>query len=234
VTTTEVRLVIASPIDGDPDTGMVHASYMNGVIELLKSKNVAHMMLSSCDIVRARNRLLYRILDMEFSHILWWDEDVAPGPAVASIVNAMIAADKSIIGAAYPRKNLKGQIPIMHMAATLPEPENDCVPVAAMPAGFLLTRRDVLDHMMAHYDAADWYIDVLTDGSFRRSVGLFDLRHSYSKPAGFAGEWRERLSEDFSFCLRALECGIQPFMYVGQGTPLGHIGSHKFVARDVK
>lgn len=52
------------------------------------------------------------------------------------------------------------------------------------------------------------------------TVGLFQLINRQSKSTG-----RMRLyGEDQSFCLRALDAGVQPYMYLGVGSPVSHVG----------
>jgi hypothetical protein len=215
-------------VDGSPETGTVSARYAEGLAKLARSPNafsVPQTLLMSCDIVRARNRAVRIILEHEFNatHVLWWDEDVDPGPHVHVIVNALIQSGHDIVGAPYPMKSERGGIPIIKHQAELPDPVDDCVPVAALGFGFMLTSRRALEHMVKHYDDL-WFYDVQNDGSYHRTIGLFDLSYQEQAPIGFEGPWRERLSEDYSFCLRALKCGLQPHMYVGLGTPLAHIG----------
>lgn len=233
----ELRLCVATPIDGTPDTGTVSCRYASRLADLYRNPNVGlvpqHLVMSG-DVVRARNRAVRWVLEDSWNatHVLWWDEDVDPGPGHMDLINRMLQTGKHIVAAPYPMKRADGKIPIVSHTPRLPDPIGGCVPVAAIGFGFMLTTTFALRAMCEKY-AAEWYYDVQSDQSFHRTIGLFNLKINTRGPEGFDGEWRELLSEDYSFCLRACEAGIQPWMYVGDGTPLAHIGRFAYRAQPV-
>lgn len=232
------RIIIATPLDGTPETGTVHAKYAEQR-ELLRMARgyvtgvVPPVLMTSCDVVRARNRAVYHILDhaTECTHVLWWDSDNAPDDAPA-LVDEMLSKGHDLIAAPYPSKSMPPRIVIAKHQATMGHAENGCIRVAGFGFGFVLMHVSLLVAMTQWFQAEDWYIDVLSSGAFRKAVGLFDLVHSYDEPQGWDsavnGRWRERLSEDMSFCYRARAMGVQPWLYVGPGAPIAHIGQHVF------
>jgi hypothetical protein len=64
---------------------------------------------------------------------------------------------------------------------------------------------------------------VLDTGEAIETVALFQLLIE----AG-PGPMRSLLSEDFSFVARARSCGFRAWAYLGDGSPLDHVGSHVF------
>jgi len=229
--TSPLRLAIVTPIDGSPTTGQVHAAYDSAKCRLMSARGGIYEGFMSADIVRARNRAVGHVRTLDVSHVLWWDSDVAPEVEhVVPMVDAMLSLDVPLVGVGYPRKHDDGRIPLVEMGDRPRIGANQCRPVAAMGFGFMLTSRALLDQMWERYESELWYLDVLTSGKIQRLVGLFDLRYNTQAPHGWVGPWRERLSEDYSFCLRALEMGVQPMMYCGPGTPVKHIGGKAYEA----
>lgn len=212
------RLVIATPVDGNQHTGVVHAGYSVALAKLLRDNHglealPAHLMFS-CDIVRARNRAAWKILcDMPVcTHVLWWDSDVIPRDL--SIVGRMLATGEDVIGAPYLRK---ADPPMFtHMG----EPDENGW-VRGVGFGFTITSVRCLKMMAS---ICPKYTDFLTDGRMLDDTpDIFDLTYDVH-PSGK----RMKLSEDFSFCKRWRDLGGKVALYLGEGSILSHVGGKAY------
>jgi len=227
-----VRIVISTPIDGTPNTGTVHAGYAAAREAVLHQcaivlGHIPPKLMFSNDVVRARNRAARVAIASDMTHVLHWDSDVIPDNAPA-LLAAMLATGYDFVGAPFPTKSDPPRVAIAGHGQKIGERVGDCLPVAGFGFGFCLTSVPMLRVMRDRYDAYDWFYDVTSDGQTHRTVGLFDLRYSYEAPAGHDGPWRERLSEDLSFAHRALEMGIQPWLYVGEHANVAHVGQYAY------
>lgn len=68
------------------------------------------------------------------------------------------------------------------------------------------------------------YWDKMNDGTDEETVGVFQL---LCRPSAVTGQ-RRLYSEDQSFCLRAADAGVATWMYLGPGSPVGHVGEHVY------
>lgn len=206
---TTPRICIATTLYGGPSTGTVHYKYMQCVMQLHgRAKFLTTTVLGNCDLVRARSRAVRVALDGCFTHLLFWDSDVI-GDA-ARCLEGMLEQDKELIAAAYPRKHLP------------PEPTHK-LPYVGM--GFTLIRTSLLERMWDRYHDELQFEDVI-EGKASRSVALFQLVFAQKDVPQRPG--RALLSEDYSFCERAMACGADVHLYDGPGSPLSHIGGFVF------
>jgi hypothetical protein len=182
------------------------------------------------DLVRARSRAVSYALERKaWDWVLWWDDDVAPQDV--SIVQRMVETAQrhgyDMLGAPYPRKRIPAKFPYKPIQQQSPI-VNDCVEVDLLAFGFMLTSRHCLQYMSDSYDDI-WFSDRHDDGPFRRIPALFSLVHGPEYVAlNESGEsvlLRDLYSEDYSFCRRWRDIGGKVHMYVGNHTPLAHIGS---------
>jgi hypothetical protein len=106
------------------------------------------------------------------------------------------------------------------------EVRNGCVEVEAMGFGFTLTSRRCLERMWQAYAPTLSFGDVL-DGQLAWTVALFQLAlPPQNEVPPYAID--PLLSEDYSFCARWRALGESVHLYVGNGSPLHHVGSHVF------
>lgn len=231
------KVAISTPVDGHPDDALVHYSVqlaqrkLGNVLRLDELGDFAGYWVGSMDLVRARDRMARMFLfETDATHLLHWDEDVLPDDL--NIVNRMLESGYDCIGAPYRRKKQKEEYPYRPMDADV-EVVNGCVEVAALAFGFMLTSRACLQTMWNSYYAERTYIDVVSgskDGKnvAHETVSMFDLMYTEPRPAPDGKPWRIKLSEDYSFCESYRRIGGKVMMYVGEGSPVGHIGSHVF------
>ena len=224
-----IRLAIATPIDAaDPDAGTVSYGYHRAVRELERAGAVlmAGDLMFADDVVKARSRVAHAVLKADITHCLWWDADVVPTTAM---VRAMLETGHEVIGAPYRRKRkdiLYPYVPLDINNSKIPV-VNNCAHVRYLSFGFMLTSRFSLQSMTHHY-AWNWWSDVRPNGDINNTVKIFDL---VNVPPVMVGnrEHRDTLSEDWSFCYRWNEMGGAVQMFVGDGSPVKHVGSHVFV-----
>lgn len=208
-----VRICIASPVYGSPNTGTVHNAYCESLMRVmtLGAAVVPTRIVSNCDLVRARSRAAQFAMDHCFTHLLFWDSDVAGvqrDDCALALVH-MLREDRDIIAAAYPRKTIPAR------ATHLPP---------YVPMGFSLIKVTALEKMWdAYYD--ELHFDDILDNKPIRSVALFALLFDAR-----SGPYPHRvmLGEDYSFCERWLRLGGSVHLYDGPGAPLAHVGGWMF------
>lgn len=187
-------------------------------------------------ITRARNNAVARFLETECTHLLFIDSDQSFKP---DDVMHLVACGRELVGALIPKKQidwsnvraaaLRGEEDLEGCGVRYvvnPNPEqlvvqvqNGCVPVDAVGTGFLLVERSVIKRIIeANPDIAYMSDDVDGERFPRWAVfdcGIRDGRY---------------LSEDYLFCLRARQLGIQPYINIGV-RDIGHVGRHLFRGR---
>lgn len=88
----------------------------------------------------------------------------------------------------------------------------------------MITSRACLQSMWDWYKDERYHFDVYQGSAFE-TVGMFDLLYSGNMVAADGLPYRVKYSEDFSFCQSWRAIGGRIWMYVGAGSPVGHIGS---------
>ena len=238
------KLAIAMPIEGDPASARVHYSVqllmrkIGGVIVggekvpaiRLDDAQFGPEIATPVDVVKARDRLARVALhDTDCTDVLWWDEDVLPDDL--SVIPRMLETGFDVVGAPYRRKKDPEEYPYrLHGpdgGRVEVEIENDCVQVDGMAFGFMLTSRYALQRMWDYYHQERWYFDTY-GGKTYETVSMFQLQYSPVETGPDGGAFRVQLSEDYSFCQSYRAIGGKVMMYVGPGTPVGHIGSHVY------
>lgn len=234
------RILIATPVDGNPATATVSHGYHQKVRELIQSGaiTVPSNLTFADDLARARSRCVWYALQIpEWEWVLWWDDDVVPHDI--TIVNRMIECAEwhgvNVIGAPYPRKRIPAQFPYRPLdkdiaSGSMPF-ENGAVPVEWLAFGFMLTSRHCLECMVEHYKE-EWFTDGHDSNNPHETVALFrqvmTKTEMVTMPDGTRRRHRELLSEDYSFCHRWRQMNGTILMYVGEGSPLAHVGRHSF------
>lgn len=231
------RIVIATPTYGDPNSAVVSYAYHRAVRRF--EKEGAHVIgdasiVFSEDVGRARSRAVWYALQRTgWTHILWWDADVAIQDH--GIVERMLATGYDVVGAPYPRKRPGDPsipyVPTEEFRRTgeARVDSKTCLEVNALGFGFVLTSRECLERMVEEY-AGEWWTDVRGHSEPHEVVAIFKQIHTDPVTLPDGTRFREWLTEDYSFCKRWRDIGGKVHMYVGQGTPLGHVGGHVYTA----
>lgn len=226
-------ILIATPIYGTPETGTVSARWAQCLFYLARETRIDLLSLDSAmystDLVRCRSRMVRHFLEGTWSHLWFWDADVIDKPvSVGANLSRLLRCDRDIVGIPYPKKTAapEGEGMGDHYSFQLAEAsgldEDGCVEVEHMALGFMLVRRSVLQAMVDHYADELAWDDEEPSGRQARTVALFQLLHASQ------GTRTRLLSEDYSFCLRASRLGFAIHMYLGEGSPMHHVGNHMY------
>lgn len=253
---TPPNIVICTPIFGSPETSHVTLAYHRAQMNFAKDPSIGFLRLAACqsDIVRARSRMVRQFLeDPHATHLLWWDEDVAGDPQqIAACLSGMIASGHDVVAAPYPGKKVDWNAAAVSVLSggqpewgaykwsygyhSLPPVDGQpgggvrpdmCVEVECCRGGFMLISRTCLERMVKEYEEELWFTDVV-DGKPYRTVAIYMLTMSAMRIAGVATTERRLDAEDFAFCARWRKMGGSVYLYVGNGSPLNHIGMMTF------
>jgi hypothetical protein len=230
-----VKLAVAQPVEGSPETARVCYAVQQkirqlGNVVLLddKTSGMGPVITGNVDVSRARDRLARVFLHEvpECTHLLWWDEDVLPDDL--QIINHMLATGYDCVGVPYRKKTEAESYPYRFIGpaggAVNVEVHRGCVEVEHLAFGFMLTSRECLARMWDMYKDERWHFDTY-EGTAYETVGMFDLIYSPVMPGPDGTPYRVKYSEDFAFCESYRAIGGRVMMYVGPGSPAGHIGS---------
>lgn len=133
--------------------GQVHIQYALSLAEtavLLNSHKILlelHLSHSTSELVQARNQLIQDFLNSDSSHLLMIDSDLGWPPEA---ILKLIQKDLDIIGGCYPSRNDKifRFRPILQENGSLVF-NNSFLEMEAIPAGFLLIKRQVIEKAIA-------------------------------------------------------------------------------------
>lgn len=235
------HIFIATPCYG----GLVTQNYMQSVIGCMAQASDLNLRLTlsmignDALVTRARNTLLHQFVSQtDASHILFVDSDIS---FAADDIQALLLADKPIVGAAYPVKahywdettarfQMHGEtaqtssLRYVGDCAALYEGDTDVLaPVAYLGTGFLLIRRETVMALQKAYPETRYRrMDSDTVAESMQHNDAFALFDCLIDP-----ETKTYLSEDFAFCQRWRWIGGQAWLH--RGLRLGHTGSTTFV-----
>lgn len=239
-----------------PSRGDVAAGYCRAVWSFLReesfdielSSEVVDVQIWNYDLVRTRNRMVWHFLhNTDADILLMLDGDVA---VTAPAIRGMLAACKDFVATPYPRRAGVNWQAVQRKVAAEAEAALDGVPpvhpeahaygyslrllgdaaqsddalgileVESVPFGCVMLGRSALQ---ALYDSCEEsYLDILPDGRRAPVKNLFGL---LTEPGQGRGGL---LSEDFSFCARWRASGRRVWLYLGDGSPADHYGSHVY------
>lgn len=177
--------------------------------------------LGHADIYLLRAQIVARFLeDKNATHLVMCDNDVGWG--AFGLVRLVDHPDADIVAGAYPKRSdpLRFMWRSKKQGHLTGDIHTSLMDVLGMPAGFMCIRREVLEKMSAHYDAelGCWDAAYGADGGAPAYiVRLFDP-YWYTENGK-----RWTLSEDYSFCQRALDLGFK--VQMDAAIPMAHIGS---------
>lgn len=197
------------------------------------------------DLVRVRSRAVRKFLhETDATHLLFVDSDVSFEPIV---ISKMLATGKELISVPYPKRDIRWQAvydgaragkdprdvayEYVFRTTDTKEIESGVVQVAGVGMGCTLIARPLLRRMWDHFSA------YRSDGPVSEDIVAWDNHETEGGETVylFALQWgemngkRHLFGEDLSFCRRALACGAHPYLYIGDGAPASHYGSHHFV-----
>ena len=188
-------LLIATPLYN----GTTSYLYTLGALEtqrLLKVE-VEHVFITGCYIAMNRERLTRFFIEKEHcTHLLFIDSDIG---FTANDVFNLLHADLDMISGIYTRRQTKKDVPIEPMSGNSIVLNSGVIECVAVPSGFLLLKRHVLEKMYDEYS-----------------------------PPYHNGLWEHGLDigEDLAFCRRWRAVGGK--IHAHTGVIVKHIGEHVF------
>lgn len=175
------------------------------------------------DLVRVRSRYVEDFLESDCSHLLFIDSDIEFSPAVVSglLHSSLEYSDIECVNAPYRRKKENLEYPLLSIhdynVKTTEKP--NIIEIASIGLGMSLMTRGMLEKMREHYLASLAFNDIpRTDGKQRVTAALFMLSIVNGNLLG----------EDYSFFKRWRDIGGKVWLYLGDGSPVNHHGSHRF------
>lgn len=227
------KLAIATLLEGPPETATCHFEVQRQQRkvqgEVIDIANIWGLIVGNVDVVRARNRLARIFLqNTDATHLLWWDSDILVDDL--TIIPRLLETGHECVGVPYRRKSATEIYPYRLIDPSGDEAdrkvERGCIEIDWIAAGFLLTSRACLQAMWDAYHADRWYIDYTAEKrEHHETISLFEMVYTETRPGPDGHPWRTMLSEDYSFCKSYRDIGGQVHMYVGQGSPVAHIGA---------
>ena len=245
----KIKVYLCTPCYG----GMVAAEYMRSVCQLTNSftergiKFELRTLSNDSLVTRARACLVATFLaDPEATHLFFIDADISFN---AKSVYRLLAADKEVVGGAYPMKSVNwaavkevlkenpdaSEEELVNKSASyvinVHSSENDITTtgkvedgfakVANIGTGFLMIQRQVFDKMIKAYPDSNYRNDI---PSFR---GRDESKHMYT----FFDTWchpdsKRYLSEDYAFCQKWIDIG--GIVWADLMCPLHHRGNFVF------
>jgi hypothetical protein len=237
------KLFVATPMYG----GQCHGLYTKSSLDLqnmLNQYGVAtkfSFLFNESLITRARNYLVDEFLRSDCSHLLFLDSDIHFNP---QDVVALMALDKDVIGAPYPKKSINWAN-IAHAARTHPQLEarelenlvgeyvfnvvhgtqqfqvSEPLEVMEIGTGFMMVKREVFSKFKDAYPELQYKPDHVGQAHFDGSRYIHAYFDTVIDPVS-----HRYLSEDYMFCQWWRKIGGQIYLCPWMRTQ--HIGSYAF------
>lgn len=191
------KIFLALPIDNGAKRAWercIHALRDNAPCDMVEAEVYGDSLVS-----RARNTLSAQFLKTDCTHLLWIDSDIIFKP---EDVARLASHDVGVVAGFYPKK--QAELAWVCNALAEPaavDPTTGLQPVRYMGTGFMLIAREVFERMRNEYPD----IAFTPDGKEEETEWDFWQVGVYKFPDGF----RRYLSEDWWFCQRCLDMGIQ-------------------------
>jgi hypothetical protein len=238
------KLFVATPMYGGQCFGM----YTKSILDL-QAICIQHgievkfsFIFNESLITRARNYLVDEFLRSGFTHLLFLDADIHFDPRD---VVALLAMDKDVVGAPYPKKSIKWNS-VREALKRNPEIEaaelekvtgdyvfnpvpgterfsvNEPVEVLEIGTGFMMVKREVFDKFAVNYPEFRYKPDHVGQANFDGTRYI----HAYFDTVIDHGKSDRYLSEDYMFCQWWRNMGGQIWLCPWMRTH--HIGTYAF------
>jgi len=225
-----VRLMIATPCYG----GQVTADYLQSLVSFtrlaseIQLKFFLYTTTNESLVTRARNRCVAAMLESDATHLMFIDADIRFDPMS---IFQMLFYNEDVVCASYPKKGINWQALLgrkfknvsemqdaatMHVVNSIGEPDatTGLIPVKDAGTGFMLIRREVIEHMIACNP--DWSYAADESYSGKRWHAVFDCEIDDDV----------YLSEDYTFCRRWQRLGGT--VWLDPAVTLAHTGTYTF------
>jgi hypothetical protein len=244
------KLFIATPMYG----GMAHGLYMKsaldlqGVMSKYQVESKFSFLFNESLITRARNYLVDEFLRTDFTHLLFIDSDIHFNP---QDIIAMMALDKDIIGAPYPKKSvnwgnikyaivnnpdidpgeleqLVGEYVFNVVHGTSQFSVTEPLEVMEIGTGYMLIKRCVFEKMQESYPQIHYKPDHVGQANFDGSRYIHAYFDTVIDSIGsITGGGTDRyLSEDYMFCQMWRKIGGSIWLCPWVKTQ--HVGTYAF------
>jgi hypothetical protein len=244
------KIFVATPMYG----GMSHGLYVKSCLDLQTVmtqygvETKFSFLFNESLITRARNYLVDEFLRSGYTHLLFIDSDIHYNP---QDVLALLALDKDVIGAPYPKKsinwgnvataarthpnmepkeleNLVGEYVFNVVKGTQHFQVTEPLEVMEIGTGFMLVKRNVFERMEVEYPNIRYKPDHVGQANFdgsRYIHAYFDtvIDHKDSITGGGSERY---LSEDYMFCQMWRKMGGKIYLCPWMRTQ--HIGTYAF------
>ena len=184
-------------------------------------------MTSEADICQARSRASsYFYLNMKDDVLFFIDDDIVFKEEDLSKIVDHVVGGKLICGGMYVAKPTIGKTIVLEDGDSITFSKDAKIKkVIAIPTGFMGISRKVLDIMVNSRNPEGRHFTPLCNAN--QSWKFYPFFSSQAK--NFDGEWRW-IPEDWNFCLRAKECGID--VWCDPSVFLSHTGDYEYDLRD--
>lgn len=237
------KLFIGTPMYGGSCLGM----YMKSCLDLQSAAlqygvDIKFSFLFNESLIqRARNYIVDEFLRSDCTHLMFIDADIGFNPID---IIAMLAMDKDIVGAPYPKKTIKwdnikkaiiknpeitsaeleklgGDIVFNPVAGTTHFTVNEPLQVMEIGTGMMMTRRDVFEKFEENYPQYEYTPDHVGTAHFGGDRKI----HSYFN-VEIDPDSNRVLSEDYHFCQQCRKIGIEVWM--APWISCYHVGTYSF------
>ena len=237
------KLFVATPMYG----GMNHGLFMKSCLDLqammnhYKIETKFSFLFNESLITRARNYLTDEFLRSEFTHLLFIDSDIHFNP---QDVIALLALDKDIVGAPYPKKSMNwgniataarnhpdldpkeleklvGEYVFNVVKGTKQFQVTEPLEVMEIGTGFMMVKREVFSKFAEAYPKLRYKPDHVGQAHFDGSRYI----HAYFDTV-IDSESERYLSEDYMFCQWWRNIGGKIYLCPWMKTQ--HIGTYAF------
>jgi hypothetical protein len=244
------KLFVATPMYG----GMAHGLYIKSSLDLQNIMNKYGIetkfsfLFNESLITRARNYLVDEFLRTDCTHMLFIDSDIN---YTAQDVVALMALDKDVIGAPYPKKainwenvakaarqhpdlepheleKLVGQYVFNPVKGTKSFSVTEPLEVLEIGTGFMMIKREVFSKIKEAFPNIHYKPDHVGQKNFdgtRYIHAYFDTVIDY-KDSIIGGGSDRYLSEDYMFCQMWRKIGGQIYLCPWMKTQ--HVGTYAF------
>lgn len=237
------KLFVATPMYGGQNNGL----YMKACLDLqglcmqYGIEIRFSFLFNESLITRARNYLVDEFLRSKSTHLLFIDSDILFDP---NDVLALIALDKDVIGAPYPKKSINwkniGQALIKNPTMNVGELENlvgdyvfnpvpgtkqfnvrEPLEVMEIGTGYMMVKREVFDKFKEAYPELNYKPDHIGQANFDGSRYIHAFFDTVIDP-----DSHRYLSEDYMFCQWSRKIGIKIWLCPWMKTT--HVGTYGF------
>jgi hypothetical protein len=237
------KLFVATPMYG----GMNHGLFMKSCLDLqammnhYKIETKFSFLFNESLITRARNYLTDEFLRSDFTHMLFIDSDIHFNP---QDIIALLALDKDIIGAPYPKKSMNwgniataarnhpdlepreleklvGEYVFNVVKGTKQFAVTEPLEVMEIGTGFMMVKREVFGKFAEHYPNLKYKPDHVGQAHFDGSRYIHAYFDTVIDPVS-----ERYLSEDYMFCQWWRNMGGKIYLCPWMKTQ--HIGTYAF------